>query len=112
MTLYAPFTMLSARALEFSSEADNVILNYNTKTPGKRLLKTPGKTALRNRTALQENAMYYAGGSMTVNSKGKYMQMHTPFHPATIRKFHCLVQHMSSKSTPDFQRQRGMLRRC
>ncbi|KAL4248744.1 hypothetical protein ABKN59_007175 [Abortiporus biennis] len=59
--------------------------NVGSESPAKPLLKTPGRALLGNRGALQENAAHFGSGAMTVNRKGKGMQVHTPFHPATVQ---------------------------
>ena len=82
--------MLGIRSVEFQSSNDVAFSNYmSAKTPGRGLLKTPGRTTVKNRAVLPENAVYHAGGAMTVHGKGKLAQVHTPFHPATIRMYFC-----------------------
>ena len=65
--------MLSSRPISFNGDVDvpQSILNA----------KTPGRKALKGRTALQENALY--AGAKTVLSKKNILQ--TPFRPGTAR---------------------------
>ncbi|KAH9859150.1 hypothetical protein C2E23DRAFT_801641 [Lenzites betulinus] len=64
--------MLSSRPIAFNSDVDVAVQpNLNAKTPGRKTLK--------NRAALQENALY--SGAKTVLSKKNGLQ--TPFRPGT-----------------------------
>ena len=47
--------------------------------------RTPARALLKNRGALQENAVYL--GSMTGNAKGKASLLQTPFQPSTRMVF-------------------------
>ncbi|TCD68545.1 hypothetical protein EIP91_010470 [Steccherinum ochraceum] len=69
-----------AYALPIDGNIDVSGLNYmNARTPGKSILKTPGRTLHKSRSALQENVAYDGNGGTTARKKGKG---HTPFHPA------------------------------
>ena len=65
--------MLSSRPIAFNGDVDvqQSILNA----------KTPGRKALKGRTALQENTLH--NGAKTVLSKKNILQ--TPFRPGTAR---------------------------
>lgn len=48
-------------------------------------VKTPGRAILKNRGALQENALHR--GTMTGNGKGKKVVLNTPSHHKTLREY-------------------------